>query len=220
MKLPPHWGNIVIVMVLWGEVVARDTGILMQCNQWNESLKGLEDLWSLKENYCSTWTRGFCVQLGLSPFTVQIKTQLAEFQNLILYLALLSSSDVFHRSLQVLMYTLSTSIFFPLLRFFLFHVSLLQVPLVSLFFCFKLPLLGAAPFRWSFVAGYGARGPHRVTLLNIRFDLVVILDFFFGKMIFIYQIEWAPPMLCFSLHSKLHGQCSKVGGHYWRTSDL
>lgn len=81
--------------------------------------------------------------------------------------------------------------FFPLLGFFLFHISLLQVPLVSLFFCFKLPLLGAAPFRWSFVAGYGARGPHCVTLLNIRFDLVVILDFFFGKMIFIYQIEWA-----------------------------
>eukprot|EP00438_Fugacium_kawagutii_P012528 Skav208188 [mRNA] locus=scaffold2530:450939:451407:+ [translate_table: standard] len=29
----------------------------------------------------------------------------------------------------------------------------LEVPLVSLFFCLKLPLLGAAPFRWSFVAG-------------------------------------------------------------------
>lgn len=125
------------------------------------------------------------------PLKWQKKTQLAEFQNLILYLALLSSSDIFHLSLQVLMCTLSTAIFFPLLGFFLFHISLLQVPLVSLFFCFKLPLLGAAPFRWSFVAGYGARGPHCVTLLNIRFDLVVILDFFFGKMIFIYQIEWA-----------------------------
>lgn len=32
-------------------------------------------------------------------------------------------------------------------------VNVLNVPLVSLFFCFKLPLLGAAPFRWSFVAG-------------------------------------------------------------------
>lgn len=32
-----------------------------------------------------------------------------------------------------------------------------EVPLVSLFFCLKLPLLGAAPFRWSFVAGPGTQ---------------------------------------------------------------
>lgn len=31
--------------------------------------------------------------------------------------------------------------------------NVLNVPLVSLFFCLNLPLLGAAPFRWSFVAG-------------------------------------------------------------------
>ena len=36
-----------------------------------------------------------------------------------------------------------------------------EVPLVSLFFCLKLPLLGAAPFRWSFVAGSGPKCPVR-----------------------------------------------------------
>lgn len=34
-------------------------------------------------------------------------------------------------------------------------INVLNVPLVSLFFCFNLPLLGAATFRWSFVLGLG-----------------------------------------------------------------
>jgi len=33
--------------------------------------------------------------------------------------------------------------------------NVLNVPLVSLLFCLELPLLGAAPFRWSFVVGLG-----------------------------------------------------------------
>lgn len=76
------------------------------------------------------------------PLKWQKKTQLAEFQNLILYLALLSSSDIFHLSLQVLMCTLSTAIFFPIAGIFPishfaasgpfgFAVLLLQAPSIG-----------------------------------------------------------------------------------------
>eukprot|EP00435_Cladocopium_sp_Y103_P025857 s1447_g6.t1 len=53
-----------------------------------------------------------------------------------------------------LVYTEVTTIVLKQLSAVIFLlVNVLNVPLVSLFFCLKLPLLGAAPFRWSFVAG-------------------------------------------------------------------